>query len=113
MSEDTPATDIRSPERLVLVENNHDAQCLIATWTKAWEMFGESKAFTGTIILPDLKENDEFTRSWGSISGVDPLDIERLTPMLFVNEILLPEGQCDKVSIGWVRSRMVHMVGNA
>lgn len=97
------------PELLVLLEDRPEAQRLLVTWKKAWQLYS-GRGFTGTVVMPELKEDDEFTRAWSKISTVDPLDIEQLCPVLFVNELLLPEGDVDPVAYAWVRSRMLEMI---
>ena len=98
------------PQLLVLVENRPEAQRLIVTWQKAWDLYSD-QPYSGTAVNPEFKEIDPFTERWAAISDVDPIDIEQLCPVLFVNEILWAEGGVDEMALRGVKGRMLEMIG--
>lgn len=97
------------PELLVLIEDRPEAQRLIVTWERAWEEFRE-RGFSGSTIRPEFKMTDPFVEAWSSISDVDVQDIETLCPVLFVNDILGPEGAVESWVVDFVRARMTAMM---
>lgn len=111
MTDNTPERDLDDlrPELLVLIEDRPEAQRLVVTWEKAWELYS-TREYSGSEVQPEFKQDDPFTAAWSQISGVDIADIEELTPVLFVNGLLLPEGGIYGPVLMWIRRRMVEMI---
>ena len=98
---DPPSPNLRL-ERLVLIVDSAEAQRLVATWPTAWSRYQG--------MLEEDASIDEwsydFMSSWARLARCDIDDVEALIPVLFENELLLPEGVVAREALEYVQARM-------
>jgi len=92
-------------EKLVLIIDSPESQRLVATWETAHERYHH--------LLPDVPPlmwadgAPRFIDAWATMARVDVDDLASLIPVLFENDILLPEGEVAEEALNFVRVRMM------
>lgn len=92
-----------NPEALVLLEGDDIAQRLVATWPRVLAPGEALDAESEALIF----------ERWARMSGVPALLVADRAPILFGNEICMPDGTSDPMALGFISQRLLRHVPKA
>jgi hypothetical protein len=92
-----------TPEAFLLIEDDPDAQKMVASWPVVLRFVVETYECPPALARSELYSSAFVLSTWSRLSGVSRVEVERLAPVLVENEIVLANGTVDPDAVVQLR----------